>query len=63
MTYTPIARQRLGKHIPAQVYVRNNRTSIARQRVSKHASLTIEAIFSAWSVQNGSQEVFCSIEQ
>jgi hypothetical protein len=41
---------------------RSNRTSIARQRISKHASLTIEAVFSAWSVQSGYKEVFSSIE-
>jgi hypothetical protein len=45
VTYRPIARQRLGKHILAQAYARINRTSTARQRVSKHASLTIEAVF------------------
>jgi hypothetical protein len=37
--------------------------SIARQRISKHASLIIEAVFSAWSVQSGYKEVFGSIEQ
>jgi hypothetical protein len=42
---------------------RNNRTSIARQRISKHASLTIEAVFSAWFVQGGYKEVFGSIEE
>jgi hypothetical protein len=41
----PIARQRLGKHIPAGVNAINNRQSITRQRISKHASLTIEAVF------------------
>jgi hypothetical protein len=50
MTCIPIAMQRLGKYIPAQAYVRNNRTSIAKKRSCKHASLTIEAVFSAWSV-------------
>jgi hypothetical protein len=34
VTYGSIARQRLGKHIPAEAYVRNSRTSIARQQVS-----------------------------
>jgi hypothetical protein len=43
--YRPIARQRLGKHVPAKANARNNRTFIARQRISKHASLTIEAVF------------------
>jgi hypothetical protein len=37
VTYRPIARQRLGKHIPEQVYASNNNTSIARQRVNKQA--------------------------
>jgi hypothetical protein len=32
-----IARQRLGKQIPAEVIALNNRTSIVRQRISKHA--------------------------
>jgi hypothetical protein len=45
VTYRPIARQRLGKHIPAGANALNNMTSIARQRISKHASLTIEAVF------------------
>jgi hypothetical protein len=35
--------------------------SIAKQRVSKHASLTIEAVFSAWSVQSGYKEMFSSV--
>jgi hypothetical protein len=39
---TPIARQRVGKHVPAEANARKNRTSIARQRSSKHASLTIQ---------------------
>jgi hypothetical protein len=54
----PIARQRLGKHIPAQANSLKNTTSIARQRISKHTSLKIEAVFSACSVQNGYKEVF-----
>jgi hypothetical protein len=58
VTYRSIARQRLGKYIPAGANARNNRTSIARQRISKHASLTIEAVFTAWSVQCGHNEVF-----
>jgi hypothetical protein len=45
VTYRPIGRQRLGKHIPAGANERNNRTSIARQRISKLASLIIEAGF------------------
>jgi hypothetical protein len=59
----PITRQRLGKHIHAQAYESNNRTRIARQRTSQHASLTIEAVFSAWSVQIGYEKVFSGIEQ
>jgi hypothetical protein len=62
VTCIPIARQRLGKHIPAEAIERNNRTSIAKQRISKHASLTIEAAFSSWSVQSGYKEVFSNIE-
>jgi hypothetical protein len=53
LKYIFITRQRLGKHIFAQAYARNNRTSIARQRTSQHASLTIEAVFFAWFVQSG----------
>jgi hypothetical protein len=37
VTYRPILRQRLGKHISAGANARNNRASIARQRSSKHA--------------------------
>jgi hypothetical protein len=33
-----------GKHIPAEAYARNNRTSIARQRISKQAFSTIERL-------------------
>jgi hypothetical protein len=63
VTYRPIARQRVGKHIPAGANARNNRTSIARQRISKHASITIETVFSAWSVQSGYKEVFGNVEK
>jgi hypothetical protein len=35
VTYRPIARQRLDKHIPAAANARNNKTSIARQRRDK----------------------------
>jgi hypothetical protein len=52
MTYRALARQRLREDIPAGAKARNNRTAIARQRISKHASLTIEAVFPAWSVQS-----------
>jgi hypothetical protein len=37
VTYRPITRERLGKHIPAGANARNNRTSIARQRINKQA--------------------------
>jgi hypothetical protein len=49
VTYRPIARQRLSKHIPTGANAHNNRTSIDRQRRGKHASSTIEAVFSVWS--------------
>jgi hypothetical protein len=57
-----LARQKLGKHIPEQAIARNNRTSIAKQRISKHTSFTIEAVFSAGSVQSGYKEVFGGTE-
>jgi hypothetical protein len=63
VTCIPVARQRLGKHISARANAGKNRTSISRQRISKHASLTIYAVFSAWSVQSGYKEVFGIIEQ
>jgi hypothetical protein len=62
VTYRSIVRQRLGKHIPAGANACNNKTPIARQRISKHASLTIEAMFSAWSVQSGYEKVFSSMQ-
>jgi hypothetical protein len=40
VTYRSVARQRLGKHIPAEAYGRSNRTSIIRQRISKKAFST-----------------------
>jgi hypothetical protein len=58
-----IARQRLGKYISARANARNSRTSIARQRISKYASLTIEAVFSAWFVKSGYNEVFGSTDK
>jgi hypothetical protein len=60
VTCISIARQRLGKNIPAQANSRNNRTYIARQRISKNTSITIEDVFSAWFVQSGYKEVFGS---
>jgi hypothetical protein len=59
----PIAKQRVGKHIPARANAGNNTTSITRQRISKHPSLTIEAVFSVASVQSDYSEVVGSIEQ
>jgi hypothetical protein len=47
-----IARQRLGKYIPAQANAVNN-TSIARQRCGKNVSLTTEAMFSVGSSPSG----------
>jgi hypothetical protein len=61
--YRPNARQRVGRHIPAGINERNNRKSIARQRISKHASLTIQVVVSAFSVQSGCKEVLGSIEE
>jgi hypothetical protein len=63
VTYRPIARQRLGKHILAQAEGRNNWISIARQRISKQAFSTIERLFSVWSVQSSYKEAFGNIEQ
>jgi hypothetical protein len=57
----PIARQRLGKHIPAQANSINNMTFIASHRISKHASVTVEAVFTAGSLQSDYKEVFGSI--
>jgi hypothetical protein len=53
VTYRPIARQRLSKQIPVGANARNSRISTARQRISKHTSITIEDVFSAWSMQSG----------
>jgi hypothetical protein len=58
VTYRPIASQRLGKHIPAEANAANNRMSTVRQKISKHASLTIEDMFSALSVESGYKEGF-----
>jgi hypothetical protein len=44
VTSRPIARQRLGKHIPEEACARNNRTSTVRQRISKQAFSTIEGL-------------------
>jgi hypothetical protein len=53
LTGIAIARQRLGKHIPAEAKAPKNMTSIARKRICKHDSLTIETVFTAWSVHSG----------
>jgi hypothetical protein len=45
VTYRPIARQRLGKHIPVGANARYNRASVAGQRRGKHASSTKYAVF------------------
>jgi hypothetical protein len=42
VTWTPIARKRPDKHIPAEANARDNRTCIAKQRGCKHASLVTE---------------------
>jgi hypothetical protein len=42
MMYRPTARQRLGKHIPAEAYARNIKTSITKQQISKQAFSTTE---------------------
>jgi hypothetical protein len=62
VTCIPIARQRLGKHIPARANAHQYRTFIPRQRISKYASLTTEAVLSVGSVQSDYKEVFGSTE-
>jgi hypothetical protein len=42
VTYRSIARQRLGEHIAAESYARNNRTPIGRQLICKQGISTIE---------------------
>jgi hypothetical protein len=59
VTYRPIARQRVDKHILSVANALKNRTSVARQRSSKYASIR-EAAFFAWSVQSGYKDVFSS---
>jgi hypothetical protein len=51
VTYSPIATQRLCKHIPAEANALNVMATV-KQRISKHVSLTKEAMFSAWSVHS-----------
>jgi hypothetical protein len=63
VTRIPTARQGFGKHTPMEANARNNRAFTARQRISKHASLTTEAVFSAWPMQSGYKEVFSSMKQ
>jgi hypothetical protein len=45
VTYRPIDRQRLGKHIPAEANASNNRTSITRQQISEEAFSTTEMLY------------------
>jgi hypothetical protein len=52
VTHMPIARQRLGKHIP-QAYALKNR----RQRINKHAFLKTEDMFSVVSVPRSYKRV------
>lgn len=52
---------------PWQIYSRvsqraMNKTSTAGQRISKRSSLTVEAVFSMWSVQSGYKLVFGGTE-
>jgi hypothetical protein len=64
VAYILIARQRLGKHIPAEAYVRNNRMSITRQRISKEVFSTAGRMFSVWSVPScyiGKMKSFVSV--
>lgn len=58
VTCIPIVRQQVGKHIPAEENARKNMASFARQRINKHTFLTVETVFSVWSVQSGYKEVF-----
>jgi hypothetical protein len=44
VTHRPIARQQLGKNIPAEAYACNNRTPIAKQRISREAFWKIESL-------------------
>jgi hypothetical protein len=44
VTYRPVARQRLGEHIPAEANESNNTTSITKQQISKQTLSTIERL-------------------
>jgi hypothetical protein len=44
VTYKPVGRQRVGKHIRAEEHARNSRTSIARPRVNEQAFSAIERL-------------------
>jgi hypothetical protein len=59
LTYRPIVRQRLGKHIPAGADAHNNRISIATQRISKQAFSTIEWLFFLRGLCCGAIKVSC----
>jgi hypothetical protein len=60
VTCMPIARQRIGKHVPA-TRAQNSRASVATQRHDKQASSAIQALFSVRSVQSGYEK--CSAGQ
>jgi hypothetical protein len=49
LSYRSIARQRLGKDIPAEACARNT-SSLPKQRISKEDADNREAVFSAWPV-------------
>jgi hypothetical protein len=55
VTCIPIARQRVGKHIPVEANARNNRLSIPMQRRCKHASLILQMVISVGSVPRSSK--------
>jgi hypothetical protein len=58
---TFIARQRLGKHIPAATNTQATiEESVSKQRISKHTKIGVllETMFSFWSMQSGCKEQF-----
>jgi hypothetical protein len=46
--YRPIARQRLGKHIPAGANARNNRTYTARQHLLNNRDCAFCVVRAKW---------------
>jgi hypothetical protein len=63
VTYKPIVRQRIGKHIPAGANACNNKTFIARQRISKHTKNNtgqLKAVFSVGLAPRLYNEKCCS---